>query len=87
MGVSLVGLLIDQVLSVKLRAALDPQDAGRILDKIKASLGFIKLLPPELQTTVRESYSAALQSGFVMCSALLFASAFCVIFWRAQKMT
>ncbi|KAI4180518.1 MAG: hypothetical protein L6R41_007198, partial [Letrouitia leprolyta] len=51
MGVSLVGLLIDQVLSVKLRAALDPQDAGRILDKIKASLGFIKLLPPELQTT------------------------------------
>ncbi|KAI4167227.1 MAG: hypothetical protein LQ343_007387 [Gyalolechia ehrenbergii] len=86
-GVSLVGLVIDQVLGSKLRAALDPQDADQILGKIKTSLDFIKLLRPELQITVRECYNAGIQSGFVMCSALLVMSAFCVIFWRAKKMS
>ncbi|KAL9025148.1 MAG: hypothetical protein Q9196_005984 [Gyalolechia fulgens] len=85
-GVSLVGLVIDQVLGAKIRAALDPQDADQILGKIKSSLDFIKLLRPELQIAVRESYSAALQSGFVMCSALLAISAFCVMLWRAKRM-
>ncbi|KAL8938466.1 MAG: hypothetical protein Q9216_003879 [Gyalolechia sp. 2 TL-2023] len=85
-GVSLVGLVIDQVLGVKLRAALDPRDAEHILGELKTSLDFIKVLRPELQTAVRECYGAAVQSGFVMCSGLLAMSAFSVVFWRGKKM-
>lgn len=86
-GVSTVGLVIDQVLRVKLQAALDHHNANRILNELKTSLDFIKLLPPELRSTVRRCYSAAIQSGLFTCSAMLVVSAFCVIFWRAKKMS
>ncbi|KAL8835446.1 MAG: hypothetical protein Q9170_003323 [Blastenia crenularia] len=86
-GVSLVGLVIDQILGVKLRTALDPQDADYILEEVKTSLDFIKSLSPELRATVRDCYSAGIQSGFATCSALLAIAAFCVIWWREKKMT
>lgn len=86
-GVSLVGLVIDQVLSMRLRAALDPQDAEQILNKIKSSLDFIKHLRPEIRTVVRDCYSASFQSGFFMCSGFLAASALCVVWWREKKLS
>lgn len=85
-GVYLVGLVIQQVLGVKLRASLDPHEADQILDKIARSLDAIKDLRPELQTVVRECYGDGIQSGFVMCVALLVTAALSVIWWREKKM-
>ncbi|KAL8754758.1 MAG: hypothetical protein Q9184_005010, partial [Pyrenodesmia sp. 2 TL-2023] len=86
-GVSLVGLVLDQVLNLQLRAALDPEVAADVQKKIKDGLDFLKLLPPDLRATIRDCYSSGVQSGFVMCSALLAVSAFCVIWWREKKIS
>ncbi|KAI4155731.1 MAG: hypothetical protein L6R39_001183 [Caloplaca ligustica] len=86
-GVSLVGLVIDEVLAMKLRGTLNSGDADQIREKIKDGLGFIKHLPPELQTTIRDCYSVGIQSGFAMCLGLLLVSAVCVVWWREKKMS
>lgn len=85
-GVSLVGLVIDQVLGLQLRAALDPDVAADLQNKIKDGLDFLKLLSPDLRATIRDCYSSGIQSGFGMCSALLAISALCVLWWREKKM-
>ncbi|KAI4125482.1 MAG: hypothetical protein LQ338_004208 [Usnochroma carphineum] len=85
-GVSLVGLVINQVLRMKIQAALGSQEADYILGKIKEGLDFIKFLRPELQSTVRGCYSDGIQSGLIMCSALFATSALCVVWWREKKM-
>lgn len=86
-GVSLIGLVIDQVLGLQLRAALGPEVAADVQNKIKDGLDFLKDLPPDLRTTIRDCYGSGIQSGFVMCSALLAISALCVIWWREKKIS
>ena len=86
-GVSLVSLVIDQILGLKLRAALDPKDADQILGELKKSLDIIKRLPPELRVVVRDCYRSGIQSGFIMCSAFLASSALCVVLWRRKNMS
>ncbi|KAL8688127.1 MAG: hypothetical protein Q9218_005881 [Villophora microphyllina] len=85
-GVSLVGLVIQQVLGMRLRESLDTVDADRIIDRIATSLDFIKELRPEVQATVRECYSEGIQSGFIMCVGLLAVAALSVVWWREKKM-
>ncbi|KAL8915348.1 MAG: hypothetical protein Q9171_000218 [Xanthocarpia ochracea] len=86
-GVSLVGLVIQQVLGMKLRARLDPDQAERILKKVARSLDFIKDLPPDLRSVVEGCYSDGIQSGFIMCVALLAVSTLSIVWWRGKKMS
>ena len=86
-GVSLVGTLIQNVLRMRLRASLDPQQADRIVEGIAQSLDFIKDLPPSLATTVRDCYGVGIQAGFAMCVALLACSTLSVIWWRERKLS
>ncbi|KAL8860980.1 MAG: hypothetical protein Q9178_002493 [Gyalolechia marmorata] len=86
-GVSLVGLVIQQVLGMKLRARLDPDQAEQILKKVGRSLDFIKDLPPDLRSVVEGCYSDGIQSGFIMCVALLAVSTLSIIWWREKKMS
>ena len=87
MGVSLVGLVIQQVLGIRLHARLDADEADYILKEISNSLEFIKGLRPELRTAVQECYGSSIQSGFIMCVALLSAAALGTIWWREKKMS
>ena len=86
-GVSLVGTLIQNVLRMRLRASLDPQEADRIVEGIAQSLGFIKDLPPSLRAAVRDCYSTGIQAGFAMCVALLACSTLSVFWWREKKLS
>ncbi|KAL2054778.1 hypothetical protein ABVK25_005082 [Lepraria finkii] len=84
-GVCLVGVLIQNVLRMRLHASLEPEEADRILGGITQSLEFIKELPPSLRATVRECYSAGIQAGFAMCLALLVVATLSVFWWREKK--
>ena len=86
MGVSLVGLVIQEVLGIKLRENFEPQEAEAILAQAARSLEFIKDLPPEVFTVVKDCYRSGIQSGFIMCVALLAVSAMSVTWWRDKKM-
>lgn len=84
-GVCLVGVLIQNVLRMRLHTSLEPEEADRILGGIAQSLEFIKELPPSLRATVRECYSAGIQAGFAMCLALLVVATLSVFWWREKK--
>lgn len=86
-GVSLVGTLIQNVLRMRLRASLEPQEADQIIAGIAQSLEFIKDLPPSLGAIVRDCYSAGIQAGFAMCVALLAMSSLSVFWWREKKLS
>ncbi|KAL8691239.1 MAG: hypothetical protein Q9224_004224 [Gallowayella concinna] len=86
-GVSLVGLVIQQVLNTRLRATLSPDQADQILKNLAKSLDTIKHLPPDLRITVEECYRNAIQSGYIMCVALLGVAALSVVWWREKKMS
>lgn len=86
-GVSLVGLVIQEVLGIKLRQNFEPQEADKILAQAARSLEFIKDLPPEMYAVVKDCYRSGIQSGFIMCVALLAVSAISVTWWRDRKMT
>ncbi|CAL8576538.1 hypothetical protein XPA_002414 [Xanthoria parietina] len=86
-GVSLVGLINQQVLSTKLRARLDPDRADEIVKKVSRSLDFIKDLPPDLRTVVEGCYRDGIQSGFIMCVALLAVGTLSIVWWREKKMS
>lgn len=86
-GVSLVGTLIQNVLRMKLRASLEPQEADRIAEGIAQSFDFIKGLPPSLRSAVRDCYGVGIQAGFAMCVALLACSALSVFWWREKKLS
>ncbi|KAL8666784.1 MAG: hypothetical protein Q9168_007420 [Polycauliona sp. 1 TL-2023] len=86
-GVSLVGLVIQQVLDMKLRARLDPDRANQILENVSRSLKFIKDLPPDLRTAVEGCYRDGIQSGFIMCVALLGVATLSIVWWKEKKMS
>ncbi|CAD6572295.1 MAG: hypothetical protein ASARMPREDX12_005098 [Alectoria sarmentosa] len=86
-GVSLVGNLIQNVLRMRLRASLEPQEADRIIAGIAQSFEFIARLPPALRATVRDCYSAGIQAGFAMCVALLAVSTLSVFWWREKRLS
>lgn len=86
-GVSLVGTLIQNVLRMRLRASLEPQEADRIAEGIAQSFDFIEGLPPSLRAAVRDCYGAGIQAGFTMCVALLACSALSVFWWREKKLS
>lgn len=85
-GVSLVGVLIQHVLQMRLRSSLEFAEADRILGSISQSLDTIKDLPPALRTVVRDYYGSGIQAGFAMCVALLAVSTICVLWWREKKL-
>lgn len=85
-GVSLVGVLIQSILRIKLRAALEPAQAERIVEGIAQSLDYIEELPPSLRTVVRDCYSGGVQAGFAMCLGLLLVATLSVFWWRERKL-
>ncbi|KAL8888344.1 MAG: hypothetical protein Q9215_004220 [Flavoplaca cf. flavocitrina] len=85
-GVSLVGLVIQQVLDIKLRARLDPSQAKKILENVSRSLDFIKDLTPAIRTIVEGSYRDGIQSGFIICVAFLAVATLSTVWWREKKM-
>ncbi|KAL9578558.1 MAG: hypothetical protein Q9212_005644, partial [Teloschistes hypoglaucus] len=85
-GVSIVGLVNQQVLASRLRASLDPSVADEILEEVATGLDFIKHLEPGLQALVRRCYSEGIQSGFIMCVVFLAVGAVSVVWWRERKM-
>ncbi|KAL8647396.1 MAG: hypothetical protein Q9226_006445 [Calogaya cf. arnoldii] len=86
-GVSLVGLVIQQVLGIKLRERLDPDQANQIVDNVSRSLDFIKDLSPDLRVLVEACYRDAIQSGFIMCVALLGVGTLSIVWWKDKKMS
>lgn len=86
-GVSLIGTLIQNVLRIRLRASLEPQEADRIIRGIAQSLEFIKELPPGPRAIVRDCYSAGIQAGFTSCVALLGIATLSVFWWREKKLS
>ncbi|KAL8799210.1 MAG: hypothetical protein Q9182_006070 [Xanthomendoza sp. 2 TL-2023] len=86
-GVSLVGLVIQQVLSMRLRATLSPDQADQILENLAKTLDTIARLPPDLRIAVEECYRSGIQSAYIMCVALLGVSASSVVWWREKKMS
>ncbi|KAI4235526.1 MAG: hypothetical protein LQ352_008084 [Teloschistes flavicans] len=85
-GVSLVGLVSQQVLAVRLRASLDPRTANHVLEEIGNGLDFIRDLEPGLQALVRECYARGVQGGFIMCVGLLAVGAVSCVWWRERRM-
>ncbi|KAL8709196.1 MAG: hypothetical protein Q9220_006076 [cf. Caloplaca sp. 1 TL-2023] len=85
-GVSLVGIVIQEVVGMRLRASLDTKQANRILEEIARSLDLVKDLPDDLRIVVRNSYGDGVQGGFIMCGGFLAMSALSVIWWRERKM-
>lgn len=83
---SLVGLVIQQVLGVKLRVNLDPDQASQILENVSRSLDFIKDLTPAIRTIVEGSYRDGIQGGFIMCVAFLAVATLSTVWWREKKM-
>ncbi|KAL8823497.1 MAG: hypothetical protein Q9191_005802 [Dirinaria sp. TL-2023a] len=86
-GVSLVGLVIQEVLGIKLRQNFEPQEADRIIAQAARSLEFIKHLPPDVYIVVKDCYRSGIQSGYIMCVGLLAVSAISVTWWRDKKMS
>ncbi|KAL8990811.1 MAG: hypothetical protein Q9169_008030, partial [Polycauliona sp. 2 TL-2023] len=86
-GVSLVGLVIQQVLGIKLRARLDPEQANQVLENVSRSLNYIKELPLDLRNIVEGCYRDGVQSGFFMCVALLTVAALSTVWWKEKKMS
>ncbi|KAL8849249.1 MAG: hypothetical protein Q9221_005779 [Calogaya cf. arnoldii] len=86
-GVSLVGLVIQQVLGIKLRERLYPDQANQIVDNVSRSLDFIKDLSPDLRVLVEACYRDAIQSGFIMCVALLGVGTLSIVWWKDKKMS
>ena len=81
-----MGVVIREVLGIKLHKELEPLEAERILGQAARSLEFIKHLRPELRSVVKDCYGSAIQSGFIMCVALLAVSAISVTWWKDKKM-
>ncbi|KAL2040672.1 hypothetical protein N7G274_006651 [Stereocaulon virgatum] len=71
-GVCLVGVLIQNVLRLRLHASLEPEEADRILKGIAQGLEFIEGLPPSLRTT---------------CLVLLVVVTLSVFWWRENKLS
>ncbi|KAI4100956.1 MAG: hypothetical protein L6R37_005162 [Teloschistes peruensis] len=85
-GVSIVGLVNQQVLAMRLRASLDQHTANEIIEQVATGLDFIKHLEPGLQALVRKCYSEGIQSGFILCVILLAVGAVSVVWWKERKM-
>ena len=86
-GVSLIGVLIQNVLKMQLRDSFPPQEADQIAQGIAQSLDSIQDLPPLIRATVRECYGKGIQTGFAMCLVLLALSTLSVFWWREKKMS
>ncbi|KAL8770168.1 MAG: hypothetical protein Q9209_004010 [Squamulea sp. 1 TL-2023] len=86
-GVSMAGLVIQQILGMKLRASLGPDQAEEILKKVSRSLSFIRNLPPDIRTVVQTCYSDGIKSGFIMCVVLLGIATLSIVWWREKKMS
>ena len=86
-GVSLVGNLIQNVLRIRLRAALELQEADQIIRGIAQSLEYIKELPPGTRAIVQDCYSGAIQAGFTMCVAFLGIGILSAFWWREKKLS
>lgn len=86
-GVCLVGVLIQNVLQMRLRASLEPEEADRIIAGIAQSFEFIKDLPPVLREAVRNCYAHGIQAGFAMCLAFLAVTTISIFWWREKKLS
>ena len=86
-GVSLVGVLIQNVLKMKLQKSFPPQEAGRIAEGIAKSLDSINDYPHSIELVIRQCYGDGIQAGFTMCLALLVIAALSVFWWREQKLS
>ncbi|KAL8952519.1 MAG: hypothetical protein Q9222_001587 [Ikaeria aurantiellina] len=85
-GVSLVGIVIQEIVGMRLRASLDPKQADQILETIARSLDLVKDLPEDLRIVVRDSYGDGVQGGFIMCVTMLAVSAISVVWWRDKRL-
>ena len=86
-GVSLIGVLIQNVLRLRLHGSFSPEEANRIAEGVARSLDFIENLPPLVQSIVRDCYGTGIQAGFAMGVALLVLCTLSVLGWREKKLS
>ena len=83
----MVGVIIQNVLQMRLRASLEPEEADRIIAGIAQGFEFIKDLPPVLRAAVRNCYAHGIQAGFAMCLAFLAVTTLSIFWWREKKLS
>ena len=78
LGLSITTAVVQQRLKTLLQLRLPSgEDSDRIARSVRESLDFVKTLPPDLQSVVRESYAASIRMGYAIVIGVVAMSLLC----------
>lgn len=86
-GLSLSSTVVQQLLRMRLRSALhDSKDIDKIVDGVRQSLDYIKILDPAVSRIVRGSYGWATNKGFAFMIGIVILALVSSFFIREKRL-